>query len=79
MENKVFYIVECRYNPSEVISCCYMSDDMNKIMLWLSNNDDFDLKRSFYWAILQIVSDNEYGAVIYKYYDVMLNELDEQP
>lgn len=48
-------------------------------MLWLSNNDDFDLKCSFYWAILQIVSDNEYGAEIYKYYDVMLNELDEQP
>lgn len=83
-ENDIIYIVEQRYIEQRKcktgVSCCFVSFSIDKIINWINDNKDFDTNNSnWYWAVLKCVIDDEFGAEIYKYFDIDGNELKEQP
>jgi hypothetical protein len=67
----VYYIVEKRKEHSVIdIANCYLSESIDKIKDWINNNKDFDTRDNFwYWAVLKIITDDEFGAEIFTYFD----------
>ncbi len=61
-------------------STCYLTQSMENAVKWINENPDFDIKDElWWWVILKIVIDDEYGSELYKIYDWNGNELNEQP
>ncbi len=76
-----FYIVERRRDNNETEDAnCFLSSSMDKVVDWINDNKDFDNRDSnWYWAVIKIKLDDEFGGEIFKYFDWDGNELDEQP
>ena len=76
-----YYIVERRKGFAITEDAnCFLSDSIEHVIAWINENKDFD-SRNFYWwwAVIKIKTDDEFGGEIYKYFDWDGNELEEQP
>jgi len=76
-----YYIVERRRdNTMTEDANCFLGSSMNKVVDWINDNKDFD-KRDYnwYWVVIKIVVDDEFGGEIFKIFDWDGNELEEQP
>ena len=79
--NKNFYIVERRKdNTMTEDANCFLGSSMDKVVEWINSNKDFD-KRDYnwYWVVIKIEVDNEFGGELFKIFDWDGNELEEQP
>ena len=79
--NKNFYIVERRKdNTMTEDANCFLGSSMDKVVEWINNNKDFD-KRDYnwYWVVIKIEVDNEFGGELFKIFDWDGTELEEQP
>jgi hypothetical protein len=79
--NKNFYIVERRKdNTMTEDANCFLGSSMDKVVDWINNNKDFD-KRDYnwYWVVIKIKVDDEFGGELFKIFDWDGNELEEQP
>ena len=79
--NKNFYIVERRKdNTMTEDANCFLGSSMDKVVEWINSNKDFD-KRDYnwYWVVIKIEVDNEFGGELFKIFDWYSNELEEQP
>ena len=79
--NKSFYMVERRRdNTMTEDANCFLGSSMDKVVEWINNNKDFD-KRGYnwYWVVLKIEVDDEFGGELFKIFDWDGNELEEQP
>lgn len=79
--NKNFYIVERRKdNTMTEDANCFLGSSMDKVVDWINNNKNFD-KRDYnwYWVVIKIKVDDEFGGELFKIFDWDGNELEEQP
>lgn len=81
MNKKVFYIVERRQNPFITEDTnCFLSSSIDKVTDWIKTNKDFDTREyNWYWAVIKIEVENEFGGELFKIFDWDGNELIEQP
>ena len=76
-----YYIIERRKGNIEIEDAnCFLSSSMEKIIEWINSNKDYD-KREFYWwwVVIKIKVNDEYGGKLFKVFDWDGNELYEQP
>lgn len=76
-----YYIIERRKYDIEIEDAnCFLGSSMDKVIEWINNNKDFD-KREFYWwwCVIKITVDDEWGGELFKIFDWDGNELEEQP
>lgn len=76
-----YYIIERRKGNIEIEDAnCFLSSSMEKIIEWINSNKDYD-KREFYWwwVVINIKLNDEYGGKLFKVFDWDGNELDGQP
>jgi len=61
-------------------SNCFLASSMDKVIEWINDNKDFD-NRDFYWwwCVIKITVDDEWGGELFKIFDWDGNELEEQP
>jgi len=79
--NKNFFIIERRKNNTMTEDAnCFLSPSMYKVVDWINNNKNFD-KRDYnwYWVVIKIKVDDEFGGELFKIFDWDGNELEEQP
>jgi hypothetical protein len=76
-----YYIVERRNGFGETEDAnCFLGSSMEKVMEWIDSNKDFDLRNfHWWWAVIKITLDDEWGGEIFKMFDWDGIELDEQP
>lgn len=76
-----FYIVERRkYDNKTEDANCFLSSTMTKVIDWINNNKDFDNRNySWYWVVIKIKLNDEFGGEMFKIFDWDGNELEEQP
>jgi hypothetical protein len=76
-----YFITERRNESGETVNAdCFLTDSMDKVKEWISNNKDFDTRDIFwYWTILKITTDDELGAELFTYFDWDGNEQDKKP
>jgi uncharacterized UBP type Zn finger protein len=76
-----YYIIE-RKKGNIIIedANCFLSSSMDKIVSWINDNKDFD-NRTFHWwwCVIKITPDDEFGGELYKIFDWDGNELKKQP
>lgn len=79
--NKNFYIVERRKENNMTENAnCFLSSSLDKVVDWINNNKDFDKRDpNWYWVVIKIEVDNEFGGELFKIFDWDGNELEEQP
>ena len=79
--NKNFYIVERRKdNTMTQDANCFLGSSMDKVVDWINNNKDFDRRDyNWYWVVIKIEVDDEFGGELFKIFDWDGNELEEQP
>lgn len=76
-----YYIIERRKGNIEIEDAnCFLGSSMDKVIDWINDNKDFD-KREFYWwwCVIKITVDDEWGGELFKIFDWDGNELEEQP
>jgi hypothetical protein len=79
--NMEYYIVERRKGDGIVEnSDCFLSNSIESVIAWINKNKDFDLRNYYWWwAVIKIKIDDEFGGEVYKYFDWDGNELEQQP
>ena len=77
----ILYIVERRnYNGIVEDSDCFLSSSLENVKTWILNNQDFDTESSnWYWCVLKIIPDDEYGAELFKIFSREGIELENKP
>jgi hypothetical protein len=76
-----YYIIERRKGNIEIEDAnCFLSSSMENVIEWINSNKDYD-KREFYWywVVIKIKLNDEYGGELFKVFDWDGNELDGQP
>ena len=76
-----YYIIERRKGDIEIEDAnCFLGSSIDKVIEWINTNKDFD-KREFYWwwCVIKITVDDEWGGELFKIFDWDGNELEEQP
>jgi len=76
-----YYIIERRKGNFETEdSNCFLSSSMDKVIDWINDNSDFSNRDYlWWWVVIKIKLDDEFGGEIYKVFDWDGNELEEQP
>jgi hypothetical protein len=76
-----YYIIEKRKGHIEIdVPNCFLTSSMDKVVEWINNNKDFDNRDyCWWWVVIKIKLDDEWGGNIFKIFDWDGNELDNQP
>ena len=77
----MYYIVERRKRHGEIEDAnCFLSDSMVKVLEWINSNKDYDNHDfHWWWVVISIKLNDEWGGELYKIFDWDGNELDNQP
>lgn len=76
-----YYIIERRKGDTETEDAnCFLGSSMDKVIEWIHANKDFDERKlNWWWVVIKIVVDDEWGGELFKIFDWDGNELYQQP